>query len=421
MDQAIAKELGLEQGSDVSRVDEPQRWNSPSINKVRLPTMFLSYMMMGICNSGIGIQYDYQITYTIVALLFFFQVFGYFLAALTINALYPRIGLRGIGILSGCAYVSAFLVLALHSPFPVLVVGMSITGFGGGLGDAAYNCYVGKMENASGLLGCMHAFYGLGAVVTPLAATAMIEKGFQWNMFYYIALSMQVLISLLVVLSFRHETAAKYRDRMNIRAEDKSNGTAQAFSYGSTWAIGFFMMAYMFGEVSIGGWIVTFIRDYRDASALGSSYVVSGFWLGITAGGFTLSWISTHKPAMVTFFILAIACEVVLWRINSFLVSAISVAFFGYFTGPQYPTALLMMQKLVPPKSQGPAVALAAAFGSAGGCVGPFIIGAMAETKFGIQVVHPWVIGLLILQILIWVMLPTKSNEVAQGEDSASQ
>lgn len=44
------------------------------------------------------------------------------------------------------------------------------------------------MANPNEVLGFLHAFYGLGAVLSPLIATTMITKGnkLPWYTFYYV-------------------------------------------------------------------------------------------------------------------------------------------------------------------------------------------------------------------------------------------
>jgi fucose permease len=62
-----------------------------------------------------------------------------------------------------------------------------IAGFGNGIEDAAWNAWAGNMANSNEVLGFLHGFYGLGAVLSPLAATSLIAKnGWTWYQFYYI-------------------------------------------------------------------------------------------------------------------------------------------------------------------------------------------------------------------------------------------
>lgn len=101
-----------------------------------------------------------------------------------------KFGQRGIAIIGPVCHLMAFIVLALHPPYPVVAVVCVFAGFGNGVLDAAWNAWIAKMESTNELMGFLHGFYGLGATVSPLVATTMINKGhLQWYYFYYVMVS----------------------------------------------------------------------------------------------------------------------------------------------------------------------------------------------------------------------------------------
>jgi hypothetical protein len=77
-----------------------------------------------------------------------------------------------------------------------------LAGFGNGLADAAWNAWIGNMANPNEVLGFLHAFYGLGAVLAPLIATTMITKGerLPWYYFYYVMVRSLQSFALLLML-----------------------------------------------------------------------------------------------------------------------------------------------------------------------------------------------------------------------------
>ena len=88
-------------------------------------------------------------------------------------------------------HLIAFLVLALHPPYPVVVVTVVFAGFGNGVCDASFNAWIGNMEKANEYMGLLHGSYGVGATASPLVATIMITKGhLQWYAFYYVMVSL---------------------------------------------------------------------------------------------------------------------------------------------------------------------------------------------------------------------------------------
>ncbi len=125
-----------------------------------------------------------------VSLVFLSPLGGYVGAALLNNWIHVRFGQRGVAFLGPFCHLAAYIGIALHPPYPVLVVIFIIAGFGNGIEDAAWNAWAGNMANANEVLGFLHGFYGLGAVLSPLAATTLMTKrGWMWYQFYYIMVS----------------------------------------------------------------------------------------------------------------------------------------------------------------------------------------------------------------------------------------
>ena len=123
----------------------------------------------------------------VVSLVFLSPLAGYVGAALLNNFIHIRFGQRGVAFIGPCCHLFAYLGIALHPPYPVLVVVFILAGFGNGLQDAAWNAWVGNMANSNEVLGFLHGFYGLGAILSPLAITSLITKvEWPWYAFYYI-------------------------------------------------------------------------------------------------------------------------------------------------------------------------------------------------------------------------------------------
>jgi fucose permease len=112
---------------------------------------------------------------------------GYTASAILNNTVHLRFGQRGIALIGPLCHLVSYIIIALHPPYPVLVVAFMISGFGNGLEDAAWNAWIGNLANANEVLGFLHGFYGLGATISPLIATSMITKAnMPWYAFYYI-------------------------------------------------------------------------------------------------------------------------------------------------------------------------------------------------------------------------------------------
>jgi MFS family permease len=69
----------------------------------------------------------------------------------------------------------------------VLVISNTISGFGNGLTDACFCAWIGVMDKANAVQGCLHSCYSLGALFAPLIATSMVVHAkLPWYTFYYV-------------------------------------------------------------------------------------------------------------------------------------------------------------------------------------------------------------------------------------------
>src|SRR5882757_3492609 len=97
--------------------------------------------------------------------------------------------------------------------------------------------------------------------------------------------------------------------------------------------------------------------------------------------------------------------ELLFWLVPQFYVSAVAVAFQGFFLGPLFPAAVVAATKLLPQRLHVSAIGFAAAFGGGGAALFPFAVGAIANSK-GAQVLQPVALALLAAILILWCLLP---------------
>lgn len=105
------------------------------------------------------------------------------------------------------------------------------------------------------------------------------------------------------------------------------------------------------------------------------------------------------------YLILTIGLELVFWLVPRFVVSAVAVAFQGFFIGPLFPTAINAVTRLLPEHLHVVVIGFVAALGGCGASVLPFAVGVLAQ-RFGVTVLQPVILGLLGLSLVIWLSLP---------------
>lgn len=393
------------------------KWNEPKVNRLRYLATIAEMVVMGLHDAATGalipyIETYYDINYTLVSLLFLTPFLSYLAAALSSNLVHHHYGQRGVAIIAPLCRLVGYVIIALHPPYPVLPVAMLLPGFGTGLEDSAWNAWVGNLQNANELLGILHGAYGAGATISPLIATAMVTKGdppLEWYFYYYIMMGVSALGGCLTVTAFWSVNAAAHRDKRTSGAEEGSRTTTRTvLREPITWLVAFFLLGYVGAEVSLGGWIVTFMLRVRHAEAFSAGLTVTFFWLGLTCGRVLLGFITGRigeKLAITAYLSMSIALQILYWLVPSFVASAIFVAFLGFFLGPLFPAAIVAATKLLPTDYHVSAIGFAAALGGGGAAVFPFVVGIVAQ-KAGVSVLQPIIVAILAFILVLWLILP---------------
>lgn len=274
--------------------------------------------------------------------------------------------------MAGTCHVTAYLAACFHPPFPVLVVVYILVGLGSGAKTAAWNSFVGGFQNSNELLGLLHGFYGLGATLTPVVASALFSHyGWRWYQIYYILAAMAASELVLTLSLFYPQNGRAYREEIGesqvqqeelVRMRDRHPSgethlqqslATRSFSTSNTWyclrnkvvlVCSAFLLAYVGSEVALGGWLVTFMTDVRGGSAFASGLAASGFWAGITVGRIVLGFVTgrvfkSEKHAATVYLFCAIIMQLLYWLIPNFIASAIIVAFLGMIAlSPRFET-----------------------------------------------------------------------------------
>ncbi|KAH9210752.1 major facilitator superfamily domain-containing protein [Leptodontidium sp. 2 PMI_412] len=400
-------------------VEVKQRWNSPAGNKWRVFATFWSFFVVGMNDGSFGaliphLEPYYDLNYTVVSLIFLAPFAGYSLASIANNSVHVRFGQRGVAFVGPLCHLISYTIVAVHPPYPVVVVIFIFVGFGNGLIDAAWCAWLGNMANANEVQGFLQASYSLGATVSPLIATALIQKsGLGWYGFYYIMIAVSAVEFFTSSFTFWKQTGAVY-EAENPRDPNSNTGrTRQALKSKVTWLFCFFIFAYVGAEVSLGGWIITFMTKVRGAAPFASSATSTAFWAGMTLGRLFLPYLTSRLgeyPSVILYLGLAFGLELIFWLVPNLVVSAVAVSLLGAFMGPMFPTAIVLVTKLLPRDLHVGCIGFGTAFGGSGGAIFPFMVGAIAQRK-GVKMLQPIILALLVVMALLWVMLPRKRGK----------
>ncbi|KHN97827.1 Major facilitator superfamily domain, general substrate transporter [Metarhizium album ARSEF 1941] len=361
------------QGATSSRREQ---WNSPRINMYRYCGVNLSFFVMGMHDGCIGVENYYDINHTTVSTIFILPFLGYVTAALSNDWVHYQVGQRGIAFLGPLFRLIGYVSIVFCPPFPLLPILFMFTGFGSGIEDSAYNAWVGNMHQTNELLGIIHGTFGLGATVSPIISSTMVAKlKMPWYSFYYIFILVVCVELAFGLWAFWGATGAAHRERLRQGGSDEGARTATVLREPVTWLVAIFLLLYAGVEVSLGGWIPTFMMEERHADGLLAGVTATLFWLGLSLGRIILGFVTGRvgeRFAITAYLVLCVAFQLAYWLIPT-TVGAISfVSLLGFFLGPLFPAAIVVLTQILPAEYHVSAIGFSSAVGGGGAAVLPF-------------------------------------------------
>ncbi|KAF5345935.1 hypothetical protein D9758_011423 [Tetrapyrgos nigripes] len=327
-------------------------------------------------------------------------------------------------------------------PFPAYVMSFTINGIGLAMQDAQANGYTASMkENPETRMGILHAAYGAGALCAPLVATQFSTMR-RWSFYYFCSLAIATMntIFLSVVFRFRRQDVCLAElekdiseatsitdsekgtvtprpsagnddstDAPNISSQAELNPISllQILSNKYVNIIAFFILVYVGVEVTIGGWIVTYVLDVRSGGT-SSGYIATGFWAGLMLGRVVLLPVNKYvgeQRVMYLYLGISIVLILLIWLVPSLILSGVLISIIGLLIGPCYPITMNATSRIIPKHMLTGSIGWIAGFGQAGSALFPFITGAIGE-RWGIVRLMPLLLALMVTTMLLWVLVP---------------
>ncbi len=372
---------------------------------------FFAFILIGGNDSGVGVLLpsigaQYGVDKATLGLLFLAATGGYLVAAFSSGLLSHRFGNRLFLSLGAVSFILGVAPFALTLPFVLLLVGLLALGFGVGIMDAGLNAYIAGLRENAAKLNYLHAFYGVGALIGPLVASAVLAFGWAWNIVYYVWGVFAVLI-LVGFLWLFPGLALERGDAGNSVIEERGNVLLEALKLRTVWLAALFLLFYVGTEVSLGNWGYTFLTEERHEAALFSGWSISGYWMGLTVGRFLLGRVAVrigNDRLIQGCLVGTVAGVLIVWLLPFGWAALVGLWVTGFSLGPIYPTTVALMSQLVPSRLLTSTIGLLASFGSVGAALFSWLAGTLAQW-LGLDVLLPYVLALTVATLALWIAL----------------
>ncbi|MGQ9629582.1 MAG: MFS transporter [bacterium] len=235
----------------------------------------------------------------------------------------------------------SFSLFGWSSSYWTNVAIMMMMGTGCGFMEGAVNSLIIDMypKSPGRPMNFTHFFFGVGAILGPLIASAILRYGFPWQWIYTIAGVIAAIELVLIAFQRMPPKASSPGDEVRI---GEIWGLRKE---GLLWLLAVILALYVGAEVGVSDWMAEFLRrDHSVALAL-ASVSVSLFWGGLTLGRFICTliahWVS---PSLLAFALSggAFLSLVVAFSSPNAYLAVISLFSAGLFFSGIFPTVVAL-------------------------------------------------------------------------------
>lgn len=374
---------------------------------------FLSYFLFGFIDNMKGptlptILADAGFNYSTGGTIIFSEYTGFFIATFLSGLLADLFGKKSTLIMAGGCLILGAIGYSTSSNILLYITYIFFIGLGAGSLELGGSNIISGIhtKNKGRYLNLLNAFYGVGAVITPIWAGNLLNSGVSWRSVYKYSLFVIIPITVYFLIM-------KYPREKSPKDASKKSGLKdllQIMSRKEVLLMYLVIFAYVATEIGMATWLVDFLQKEKQVTVVQSSLYLSVHFAGMTAGRLLGSLFVDkvgHLRSLLLFSSLAAVCI----AIGVFGPASIAVvlAFTGFCFSIIFPTSTAVVSE-IPSKNSGTMLGVFFAFGGLGGMIGPWMIGLVNDSlglKLGMSVN---IIFCLIIVVTLCILIKSKAG-----------
>jgi len=369
-----------------------------------LAISFISFILLSFPHGMLGIAWPsirdtFGMPLEALGILLFAATTGHIATSFSGGLLVGRLGVGVFLLLSVCANALGLLGYVLAPAWWVLILAAAMSGVGGGAMDMGLNAFFASNYSAR-MMNWLHASFGLGVTLGPIAMTWLLDRGSSWRMGYLLALAAMLVLAIVYI-----RTLAWWpKQAPALEADNQADAPppTRLLSMSVVWlslAVFFFVSGM---EATAGNWAFTLFTEGRGETIVAAGQWVSAYWASFTAGrvlfgllGERLAPVSVLRGTML----LAMLGAGLLWWHPTDGVSYLGLVLFGLALAPMFPLLILETPRRVGKKYADQVIGFQIGVAGLGLAALPALAGVLAD-RISLEIVPPFVvIGIVILII----------------------
>jgi fucose permease len=386
---------------------------------------YVAFIMVGLPTGLLGVAWpsmraDFAQPLDAMGLLLISSTIGYFLASFFIARLINRFGIGPLLIFSSVASALASFGYPFAPAWSVIVGIGALGGFGGGVMDAGLNTYMAA-EYKKSEMQWLHAFFGIGATLSPLIMTASLALFASWRPGYIFVGILMIVIG--GIFWFTYSAWKTPKTISETTADDGDTGPGlmdyrtsvwESLRHPQTWVGILLFLLYTGAELTMGNWTYTLFTEGRGISPEIAGLWAGGFWATFTIGRI-LGGLYAHRVRLDTLLVgamsLALAGSILFWWNPLPLLGVLGVFVAGFAMAPIFPGLISSTSQRVGEHHAANTIGIQMSAAGLGGALLPALAGFLAQ-KISLETI-PVMLSVSLLGMLVLYLLsaPRKMGE----------
>lgn len=389
-----------------------------------LTLAYIAFLMLGLPTGLLGVAWptmraDFALPLDAMGLLLISSTVGYSLASFFIARLIKRFGIGSLLIFSSLASAVALFGYPLAPAWSVIVGIGALAGFGSGVLDAGVNTYLAA-EYQESEMQWLHAFFGIGATLSPIIMTASLSQFVSWRPGYIFVGALMVMMGGAFRLTYSAWKAPQPGSASEAVPASEAAGPGlmdyqtslwKSLLQPQTWVGILLFLLYTGAELTLGNWTYTLFTEGRGISPQIAGIWAGGFWATFTVGRI-LGGLFVHRVRLNTLMIsamsLALVGAVLFWWNPLPLVGVLGVFVAGFAMAPIFAGLISSTRQRVGEHHAANTIGIQISAAGLGGAVLPALAGFLAR-RISLEAI-PVMLAVSLLGMLILYVLSTRIN-----------
>jgi MFS transporter, FHS family, glucose/mannose:H+ symporter len=258
---------------------------------------------------------------------------------------------------------------------PLTIMFAALAGLGHGGVTLSGNVFVAVSAGRKSVsaLNLVNLFFGLGAFFGP---TFVSFSYVRWQNGLPVLWAAAALSVPLAVVLLQKNFASRQEPTQ------EAGGGGQVYRSPLLWGLGLLVLVYVGTEIGMGGWTTTYMERTTGMSLERAALVTAGFWLALTAGRLVSAGlgmrISSWNLLLLTLCGALLGGSLLVLSTGMMALTIAAVMLLGFSFGAVYPTVMAIITTHFS-QQPGKAAGAAAAMGSIGGALMPWLQGITLE------------------------------------------